>query len=369
MSIRNRVFTEVRPFLRRHPRVKAAVIATRGAADLVRHTAASAFPLVIRAKPDAIFFTLTADCNQRCKGCRYGRDFMPGEVLPFSVVRDALDDCAHVGIFDVRLYGGEPLLHRDLPQIVEHSIGLGLRTWVTTNGIMLRQKIDRLYDAGLRDLSIGLYGTGEQYDTYVQRPGAFARLEEGLAYTRARYGDSVRMALAWLLMRPTCSIEAIRAMWQLAERYSIPVSVNLIHYSLPYFTEGPDRELQFRPQDRPAVETAVAELLRLKEARPDLLPQSVVSLRSVPDWLIKGPEMAVPCDRYRLIWVGADGTVQMCYVTFKLGNLHEKRLKEMLFTPEHHDAARRGFALDCPRCHCSYNTRVQTHIPSLIKYS
>jgi cyclic pyranopterin phosphate synthase len=94
-----------------------------------------------------------------------------------------------------------------------------------------------------------------------------------------------------------------------------------------------------------------------------------MALRSIPDWLIKGPDMTVPCDRYRLIWVGADGTVQLCYVTFKLGNLHEKRFSEMLFTPEHRQASRDAFALKCPRCHCSYPSRTAMHAPSRWKYS
>lgn len=368
MSIRARLITQVRPVLARHPSVKAAAIRARGTADLVRHTIARAVPQVIRAAPQSVYVTLTADCNQRCVGCRYGRDFMAGSQLPLTIVQTLLEDCKQAGIFDVRLYGGEPLLHRDLPAIVGHSVDLGLRTWITTNGVLLRQKIDRLYEAGLRYVSVGLYGTGDAYDTYVQRKGFFARLEEGLAYARARYGSDLKLDFGWLLMRPTCSPEAIQAAWSLAERYAMPISVNLIHYSLPYFTEGPNRELQFRADDRPRIEAAVAQLLSLKRSRPDLLLQSDVALRSIPDWLLKGPQMAVPCDRYRLIWVGADGTVQMCYVTFKLGNLHDTRLRDMLFTAQHHDFARKGFNLDCPNCHCSYGTRVETHLPSLLRY-
>ena len=125
MSIRTSLFRQIRPFFQRHPRLKKAVIQTRGKADLVRHSAALLVPQIIRARPDSIFVTLTADCNQRCIGCRYGRDFMPGEVLPFPLVRDLLEDCKRTGIFDVRLYGGEPLLHKDLPAIIEHAIGLG----------------------------------------------------------------------------------------------------------------------------------------------------------------------------------------------------------------------------------------------------
>ena len=71
--------------------------------------------------------------------------------------------------------------------------------------------------------------------------------------------------------------------------------------------------------------------------------------------------MRIPCNAYRMIWVGADGTVQLCYVTFRLGNLHEKRLRDMMFTPEHKKAARDGFALNCPNCHCQRYERIETN--------
>jgi len=335
----------------------------------VRHTVARAIPQVIQPEPREIYITLTAQCNLRCVGCRYGRDFMPGSQLSWEHVRDLLDDAKQCGIKNIRLYGGEPLLHKDLPRIVEHAVKLGLTTYLTTNGILLKERFDDLYAAGLRTVAVGFYGTGDDYNSYVQRPDHFKRLDAGLTYVRERYGMNVALSLGWVLMRPTCSIRSLHETWDFAKRYSAPFTVSLVHYSLPYFTEGPDRCLQFVPEDRPQIEEVVAELIRLKDERPDLLPQSLPSLRSIPDWLLKGPGMKVPCDRYRLIWIGADGTVQLCYVTFKLGNLHEKRLSQLLFTPEHGQASRDAFALKCPNCHCSYPDRIDRDLTSFIKYA
>ena len=348
---------------------RTGVRAARTCIGLAQHSAAAVLPQIIQPDPQEIYVTLTADCNLRCKGCRYGRDFMAGSQLPFPLVRDLLDDCKSLNIRNVRLYGSEPLLHRDLVRIVSHSSSLGLHTWLTTNGILLKKKVDALYDAGLRRISVGFYGTDDGYNAYVQRKDQFVRLEEGIAYVRARYGMNITMTLGWVLMRPTCSVEEVRRMWEFVERYQTPVGVSLVHYSLPYFTEGPERMLQFRPEDRPALEEVTAELLRLKQLRPNLIQQSEMALRSIVDWTLKGPKMEVPCDRYKLIWIGADGTVQMCYVTFKLGNLHEKRLKDLLFTPAHQQAAVGAFTLRCPRCHCSYHTRIERHLPSRLKYS
>jgi cyclic pyranopterin phosphate synthase len=345
------------PVYRHSPTLKSGLRAVDAQLNSVRTVAWHKLPSLIRPEPREIFLTLTANCNLRCKGCRYGRDFMPGAQLPLELVREVLEDCKACDFELIRLYGGEPLMHKEIAQIVEHCARLRLSTFLTTNGILLKNKIDDLYAAGLRRVSVGFYGVGADYDAYVQRKDRFAQLEESIAYVRSRYGERISLQLNWLMMRPTCNLDSVRRTWEFAERYRMPIFINLIHYSLPYFSEGQDGELQFSAGDRPAIEAVVAELLRLRERRPELLPMSPTVIRSIPDWLVKGPAMRVPCDRHRLIWVGADGTVQMCYVQFKLGNLHEKRLKDMLFTPAHHQAARDAFALNCKNCHCGFDTR------------
>jgi MoaA/NifB/PqqE/SkfB family radical SAM enzyme len=368
MSLRNLVHQVARPAIARMPALKALAVEADARVDLWRHSVAQYWPGAIRPDPRDIFVTLTANCNLRCAGCRYGRDFMAGEQLPLQTVLDLLDDCSELGIKSIRLYGGEPLLHKDLPQMVERAVQLGLFPWLTTNGILLKDRIDVLYEKGLRAISMGFYGLGEEYNGYVHRKEAFARMEAGIAYTRKQYGANVQLVLAWLLMKPTCSVAAVRQALDFAMTYQAPMSVNLVHYSLPYFTEGPERELAFEPGDRERIVEVVEELIRFKVRHPEMLQQTLIGLRSIPDWLLRGPEMRVPCERYRLIWIGADGSVQLCYVTFKLGNLHEQRLRDLLFTPAHEQASRDAFQLNCPNCHCSFDTRTRLHGPSRREY-
>jgi cyclic pyranopterin phosphate synthase len=293
---------------------------------------------------------------------------MRGHQLSLSMVRDLLDDAKAAGISTVRLYGGEPLLHPDLPGMVRHASQVGIRPFITTNGRLLRQKIDALYEAGLRQVSIGYYGSADEYDTYVGARGAFRQLEQGVAAVRDRYGASVEMQMNFVLMRPTCSVQAIRDGWAFAQRYGMTFRVDLIHYSLPYFSEGPDRTLQFTHTDAHSIDLAVRELAALKGSHPSTFRESVSAIRSIPDWLLRGPNMRIPCDAYNLIWVGADGTVQLCYVTFRLGNLYHERLRDMLFSPAHEAAARGAFRLSCPNCHCERNTRIQKHLASRVHY-
>jgi len=337
--------------------------------ERARHTVAAHLPVVIHPQPRRLEVAVTSACNLRCIGCRYGRDFMPNQQLPWSIIRPLLEDARAAGMWSVRFYGGEPLLHHDLAKMVEHSVTLGMRPYVTTNAVLLETKIDDLYRAGLRDMTIGFYGIGGEYDQYVQRTDRFARVEAGIAAVRDRYGAEVNLRINWLLRRQTCTVEDLRATWEFAERYQLAMQVDLIHYSLPYFSEGPDRCLQFTPEDADAIHRVTSELVVLKRRHPERLTQSVAALRSIPDWLLKGPGMKIPCDSYQMIWVGADGTVQLCYVTFKLGNLYAERLSTMLFASRHAQAARDSFLLNCPNCHCHYDTRIQKHTSSLRHYA
>lgn len=358
------IIRRVRRVLRRTPRLEAAVQSQRMRWSALRHAAAARFPGLIRPLHENLTIAITARCNLACHGCRYGRDFMPGAELSLPMMRDLLDDASAAGYRTVRLYGGEPLLHHDLPAMVEHAIARGIEPYVTTNGALLGRRIEELYTAGLRSITFGYYGTGPAYDQYVQRERSHERLEASIRSVRERYGNKVYLRLNWLLMRPTCNLGALASMWEFCKRYETPVQVDLLHYSLPYFTEGPEGKLKFRPEDRPAIEKIVAKLLEYRRERPGLLMHSEIGLRAIPEWLLRGSAMRVPCDKYRMLWVGADGTVQLCYVTFRLGNLHEQRLRDMIDSAAHKRAALGAFQLRCPNCHCGYDERTQKDFAS-----
>jgi molybdenum cofactor biosynthesis enzyme MoaA len=368
MSFRSRLRLFLLPWLRKAPRLKQFLGEADVNLDLLRHTIAQIIPAVIQPSPRNLTVAVTARCNLRCIGCRYGREFMQGSQLPWPIMSQLIHDASDVGMESIRLYGGEPLLHPDLTKMVELSVSRGMRTLLTTNGILLGKKIEELHSAGLRNISIGFYGYEDEYDQYTQTGKKFATLERSIATVREKFGSDIRMQLNWLLMRQSCNISSVDAVWRFAKKYDMLVQVDLVHYSLPYFTEGPDRMLQFRDRDQSNIDKVVAKLLALKTSDPKRMQQSDIGLASIPEWLLRGPDMRVPCDRYQMLWVGADGTVQLCYVCYSLGNLHHRRLPEMLFGEAHKKAALGAFEVSCSNCHCSYDLRIQKHLASRKHY-
>jgi hypothetical protein len=75
-----------------------------------------------------------------------------------------------------------------LANFIEHSIKVGIKPVITTNAMLLDKQMPRLYDAGLRGLSIGYYGVSEAYDSYTGRKGAYSQLERSIATVRMYMG-------------------------------------------------------------------------------------------------------------------------------------------------------------------------------------
>ena len=109
--------------------------------------------------------SVTDRCNFRCTYCMpkeiFGDDyaFLPkSELLSFEEMERFAQLFASLGVKKLRLTGGEPLMRRDLPVLiakltkVEGIEDIGL----TTNGVLLGQYAQPLFDAGLRRLNMSL---------------------------------------------------------------------------------------------------------------------------------------------------------------------------------------------------------------------
>jgi cyclic pyranopterin phosphate synthase len=104
--------------------------------------------------------SVTDRCNLRCVYC------MPEEVvfmdkselLSFEEIAHFVRVAVPLGIDKIRLTGGEPLMRRDLPELVRLLAGIqGIKDiGLTTNGILLADQAQALFDAGLRRINISL---------------------------------------------------------------------------------------------------------------------------------------------------------------------------------------------------------------------
>jgi cyclic pyranopterin phosphate synthase len=105
--------------------------------------------------------SVTDRCNLRCHYCMPEVDYawLPREtLLSFEEITTVTGAFTAVGVDRVRITGGEPLLRRDLPVLIDALAGLPAvqDLALTTNGVLLAGQARALRDAGLRRITVSL---------------------------------------------------------------------------------------------------------------------------------------------------------------------------------------------------------------------
>jgi cyclic pyranopterin phosphate synthase len=134
--------------------------------------------------------SVTDRCNIRCVYCMPEQvQFLPKkELLSFEEIERIVRIAVTLGIDKVRLTGGEPLVRRNLPALVEKLAAIeGLKdVGLTTNGMLLAPVVRSLCDAGLKRINISLDTLDPaKFERLTRRPGLEHVIEGILAAKEA----------------------------------------------------------------------------------------------------------------------------------------------------------------------------------------
>ncbi len=138
---------------------------------------------------DNLRISVTDRCNIRCFYCmpEEGVQFMDrSEILRFEEIERFVRVAASLGVCKLRITGGEPLVRRDLPKLIERLIVIpGIRDLaLTTNAVLLEQHAQPLYDAGLRRLNIHLDTLDRERFRQITRRDDLPRVLKGIEAAR-----------------------------------------------------------------------------------------------------------------------------------------------------------------------------------------
>ncbi len=157
--------------------------------------------------------SVTDRCNFRCQYC------MPAEGLPwldreeiltFEEIARLVGLFGAMGVHDVRLTGGEPLVRRDFPRLARmladiddvHDLS------VTTNGYLLERDAEALVDAGINRFNVSIDSLQRDQFFELTRRDALPQVLRGLE-TLARYPDAHPIKINAVAMRDFTEEEAI----------------------------------------------------------------------------------------------------------------------------------------------------------------
>jgi len=249
-------------------------------------------------RPIMLSLEVTKRCNARCDFCDYWKITDRDENMDFTDVVHRFDPMSVV------FTGGEPMLRRDLPHIVESIRALpGFRylTLLTHGGFLDEERIRALVEAGIHQINVSLNYPDARQDRERGIPGLFARLEKTIPKMVAE-GYRV-FTLATVLMAD--NMGEAEALVRLAHAWGINIAFsgyNDLKNGNRQHIIPPDRIQEFRDVCR--------RLIQIKRDLKNVMTSDYLFER-LPDFYERG-EIAGCRAGQIMIHVSPKGMVQPC---------------------------------------------------------
>ena len=136
------------------------------------------YPLVLMLEP--LF-----RCNLACAGC--GKIDYEDEILDKRLsLRECLDAVDECGAPVVSIPGGEPLIHKDIVEIVEGIVARKKFVYLCTNALLLEKNLGRFTPSPYLTFSVHLDGLEEHHDHAVSQKGVFKRAVSAIRAAKAK---------------------------------------------------------------------------------------------------------------------------------------------------------------------------------------
>ena len=128
--------------------------------------------------------SVTDRCNFRCQFCMPTHPvWLPhSEILSYEEIRRVASLFVDMGVENIRLSGGEPLMRRDIEELVAllayipnlHQLSM------TTNGFLLSEKASALKRAGLKGITVSLHSLKPERFSQITGGGSFEKVVDGI---------------------------------------------------------------------------------------------------------------------------------------------------------------------------------------------
>lgn len=185
-------------------------------------------------KKPVVVWNVTRRCNLKCVHC-YSRseDLDYRGELSFEEGKALIDDLAAFGSPVILFSGGEPLVRRDILDLIRYAVKSGRRAVVSTNGTLITESLaEQLSDIGVSYVGISLDGLEQVHDAFRGVPGTFARVMQAIKNCQA---CGLKVGLRFTINRR--NFQDIPGIFDLVEAEGIP---RICFYHLVYAGRGTD---------------------------------------------------------------------------------------------------------------------------------
>lgn len=250
---------------------------------------------LIRRRPNWVNIEVTKRCNAKCNHCAYWEEKSPPELFDYSDIIKAFRPVV------LSLSGGEPLIRRNLHEIVQ-----GLRSYchyvaIVTNGTLLNEERAReLFDAGVNQISVSLDFLNEDHDKLRGVPGLYKKITQIVPELAAK---GYNMALNTVIMET--NLDQIVPLAKKAYEWGLGIS-----FSTYCHLKNDNLSHVMAPDSYMKLVSIIHELKELKRKNHNI-KNSDYYLGRIPEFVMNG---SIPNCKAGKRWahVTPDGYLQPC---------------------------------------------------------
>lgn len=185
-------------------------------------------------KKPVVVWNVTRRCNLKCVHCyskSEDRDY--SDELTTDEGKELIDDLSRFGSPVILFSGGEPLIRKDILELIQYAVDNGRRAVLSTNGTLINDTIaSRLQEIGLSYVGISLDGLEVTHNKFRGSPTAFQR---AMSAIEACKKAGLKVGLRFTINRR--NYNDIPGIFDLVEEKEIP---RICFYHLVYAGRGTD---------------------------------------------------------------------------------------------------------------------------------
>lgn len=267
--------------------------------------------------PLTVIMGLTYKCQCSCDFCSVGNyhSISSQNEMSTEEIKACIDELSSLGCLKINFFGGEPLLRKDIIELVSYASGKGLFVFLDTNGLLLdKPMVYRLKSSGISAVAVSLDSHKKiKHDSIRGVNGVFNMAIRGLKYCKE---ENVPCVVSTIATHNAINSEDLESLIKMSRR----IGVTAVRILLPMLSGG------WHSQEN--------QLLTKEEIRKvyNYLQPGFVYLENGFSYLnYKGQGRICFAATKRMIYISPDGNVQPCYVfPLSFGNIKHDSLRNIL---------------------------------------
>ena len=317
----------------------------------------SRMPVFLPKSPQPLIATInfTENCNSKCRSCTYWHN-VKSEEITTERAKGLLVELAKNGIRYIRIMGGEPLLRKDLFEILSSvSNNLFNKVVLCTNGLLLDKFADEINQSCITNISVSLDGIGSRNDYLRGVDGHFEAVIKGL---RAVHGKRVKVVS---VLTKFLALD-IEELLNLCRVMGFDYDICLLNHMQPFSSTSTNMAELWPSEDD-------ARFVFDKMVSGGIISHAIA--KGSMDWLSRSKYPSARCIQgYLYLIVRNNGDVHIGdYELPAIGNVLLDPLKNILCSNVSEITARKLFALDDDKSPCGWQVdHAYSHPWQMIPY-